>query len=141
MDSLKLSWKEGFLLALAWELRSKDGASYPMNSLEKWSSWYLAPVYKTLDWSFRNLRKPMTIVLLTLAASLIIGLAFYNIFAFILLEKLCFTTWIRFLFFIYVETIILAMGCKAFGRFHNTLLVSQWKYGKLTPRFPGNQEI
>ncbi len=139
MDSPKLrwTWKEGFRFALAWELRFKRGQnpSYPMNSIEKWSCWYLKPLYQALDWASKRLRRPMMIVLLTFFTALIVSIAFYNIPAFIFLGKIFPAKLIRLFFFIYIETVILGMGCRALGRFQNTALMSLWEKNELEPFF------
>lgn len=136
------SWKEGVRFALCWKfVRDSDLASLPLqNSFEALGSWIVQPLYKTLDYVSHQLRRPLTVVLFTLFTSLVLGIAFYNIPAFKLLGKIVPVQAIRFSLFVYIELIFFGLGCKAFGRFHNQLLVQLWKKGKLTPLFPGEKE-
>lgn len=134
------SWKEGFRFALCWELRAKEDLPSPLpsNKMEQLGSWIIEPLYKVLDLISRYLRKPLTIVVLTLLVSLVVGVVFYNIPAFIFLGKIVLAKAFRFALFVYTELLFLGMGCKAFGRFHNRSLVEFWKKGKLISVFPGD---
>lgn len=132
------SWKEGFRFALCWKLEAKEGFTPLNNKMEILGSWIIEPFYKMLDCASRHLKKPLTIVLLTLFSSLIIGIAFYNIPAFKFLGKVVPVKVFRFLIFIYIECIFFGMGCRAFGRFQNRSLVELWKKEKLAALFPGD---
>lgn len=143
MDSprLRWSWKEGFLFALAWTFRFKDeGLTHPMYKIEGWGTWYLHPLYKMLHWAFLHIRKPFVIILVTFIALIAVAIAFYDIPALIVLEKIFPPKLIRFIFFLYVETVLLSMGWVSFSRFQNLELMRLWKSGRLAPIFPGDRE-
>lgn len=133
------SWKEGFRFALCWKLEAKEGALPINNRPEVLGAWLIEPLYKILDQIARHLRKPLTVVLFALFASLILGVAFYNIPAFTVLGKIVPVKMIRFLLFIYIEATFFGLGCRAFGRFHNRSLVELWKRGELVLLFPGER--
>ncbi len=133
------SWKEGVRFALSWNFRTKEEFPNPLpiNKMERVGSWIINPLYKILDYVSRRLRRPFTVIFFTCFIGLILGVVFYNIPAFIFLGKIVPTKLLRFSLFIYIELVLLGMGCKAFGRFHNPSLVTSWKKGKLIPVFPG----
>jgi hypothetical protein len=135
------SWKEGLRFALCWEFLNKEGISHlpPSTKVEIFGSWIVSPLYKVLDRICHHLRKPLTIVLFTILTSLILGVIFYNIPAFIFLGRIVLAKALRFSLFIYIEIVLLGIGCKAFGRFQNHLLVELWKKGELTSIFPGGK--
>ena len=139
MESPSWSWKEGFRFALCWKLES-EGEDVPLNNrMEILGAWMVEPLYKMLDFGSRHLRKPLTVVLATLLTSVILGVAFYNVPAFTILGKIVPVRAIRFLLFLYIESVFFSLGCRAFGRFHNRSLVELWKRGKLVPLFPGEK--
>lgn len=134
------TWKEGFRFALAAEFRLKDEGSfgYKMSSIEKIGTLYLKPLYRSFHWISSHIRKPSIIIFATLLVAFLVALTFYNLPTFVLLGKLFPSKWVRFLFFLYIETTLLSLGCRAIGRFSNTLLVDLWKKGQLVPIFPGD---
>lgn len=133
------TWREGVRFALAKELLSSEGGSYEMNLVERLGSLWLRPLYKLVGYVSKHIRKPAAISLFTVVAALLVVVVFYNIPALVILGKLFPSKTVRFLFFFYIEANILAMGCCAFGRFHNHILVALWKEGKLVPVFPGDK--
>ncbi len=133
------SWREGFRFALAGELLSKEGLSYTMSPAEKLGSSFLKPLYKVIDFVSKHIRRPLAIILFTIAASLLAFVVFYNIPALVILGRIFPSKYIRFLFFLYTEANLLAMGACAFGRFNNSTLIALWKSGKLEPIFPGDK--
>ena len=134
------SWKEGLQFALATELLTEEGvaSSYKLNVAEKFGSLILKPLYRAIALVSKHIRKPLAICLCTTLAALIAALVFYNIPAFVILGKLFPSKAVRFLLFLYVELNFFAMGCCAYGRFNNKVLVELWKMGRLVAVFPGN---
>lgn len=134
------SWREGFRFALARELLSDDklAVTYEMNRAEKFGSRFLKPLNQLINFLSKNIRLPLAIVFFTLMAALFAVIVFYNIPAFEILGRLFPSNLVRGLLFFYVEMNIFAMGCRAFGRFNNSVLVEQWKSGHLVPVFPGD---
>ena len=134
------TWKEGFQLALAGQLRSKNNLdlSYRMSGTERVGSLLLKPLYKIIDWVSDYIQKPFIIVLITLIVALVAIFAFYNIPAFVFLGKIFPSKLIRSLLFFYIELHLFGMGCRAFGRFNNPALIDLWKNDQLTPIFPGD---
>src|SRR5262249_46838942 len=102
-------------------------------------SLYLTPLYKFIHWSSHYLRKPLAIILLTLLSSLCAIVVFYNIPAFIILGKIFPSKLLRALLFLYLETTLFSIGCRAFGRFNNKTLIALWKSNQLVPIFPGDK--
>lgn len=112
-----------------------------MNPSEKLGLQILKPLYRLIEFISKNIKIPLAICLCTLLAILIIGFVFYSIPVFVIFGKL-FPVWlVRFLFFIYVELNLFAMGCMAFGRFNNKALVDLWKNGRLIAVLPGDYEV
>lgn len=141
LPKVSWDWKEGFRFALCWEFRNKeDFLSFSRyNKAEIFGSWIIDPLYKILDHVCRHLQKPMTVVLVTLFLSLVLGVAFYNIPAFVFLGKILPAKIIRFSLFSYIELVFLGLGCRAWGRFQNRSLVQLWKKGQLISCFPGEK--
>ena len=137
------AWKEGIQFAFAVELLSEKGTTihYKMSFAEKFGSRLLRPLYRMTELVSKNIKRPLAICLFTIAAALIAALIFYNIPIFIILGKLFPTQLIRGLLFFYVELNILAMGCRAFGRFNNKALVDLWKKGQIVAVLPGDSKI
>jgi hypothetical protein len=136
---IRWSWKEGFRFALARALLSKEGLSYKMSPAEKIGSLFLKPLYRVIEFVSKHIRRPLAIILFTIAASLLAFVVFYNIPALVILGKIFPSKMARFVFFLYAEANLLAMGFCAFGRFNNSALVALWKNGKLEPVFPGDK--
>lgn len=137
------SWKEAVVFAVAGRLLSVTGAenAYEMSFGEKLGSRILKPLYRLIELVSKKIKLPLAISLFTILAAFILLFVFYNIPAFIFFGKV-FPTWlIRPALFFYVELNLLAMGCKAFGRFNNRILVEQWKRGQLIALMPGDYEI
>ncbi len=137
----RLKWKEGFQFALARGFRTKEGlpASYPMSIGEKFGSIFLTPLYKTFEQISKYIRKPIAISLFTLIAALLAVVVFYNFPAFVILGKLFPYQTVRFILFLYIESILLCIGCRALGRFNNSVLIELWREDKLIPILPGER--
>ncbi len=133
------SWREGFRFALARELLSKEGLSYKMSPAEQCGSLFLKPLYKTIAFTSKQIRRPLAIILFTAAVSLLTFVVFYNIPALVILGRIFPSKIVRFVFFLYAEANLLAMGTCAFGRFNNRALIALWKSGKLEALFPGDK--
>lgn len=138
-----MSWKQGFRLAFAKEFHHEDGStySYEKGKLEVLGSFILKPLQGFLDWVSTRIQKPFVIILMTFMALLIGVLAFYELTTIWFLARFISLAWIRFLFFVYFEMTIFAIGCRAFGRFSNANLLSEWSSGKLIPAFPGDKKF
>ena len=136
------SWKEGLIFAFARRLLPAREAdlSYVISSGERLGSQILKPLYHLIEFVSKNIRMPLAICLFTLLAALTVGFAFYNIPAFTIFGKLFPARFVRFVFFIYGELNLFAMGCVAFGRFNNKHLVNLWKNGQLIAVMPGDCE-
>ena len=134
------SWKKGFRFAFAGEFLFDEGmaSTYKMNLGEKFGMQFLRPLYKTIDLVSKNIKEPLAICLFTILSALIATLVFYNIPAFVILGKLFPSKFVRFLLFLYCELNLFAMGCCAFSRFNNEVLVNLWKAGRLVAVFPGD---
>lgn len=135
------TWLEGLRFALAEEFLLEKGLSYEMSLAEKWGSAFLRPLYRVIHYVSKHIRRPMAIVLFTMVAALSATIAFYNIPALVILGKIFPSQVFRFLFFLYVEVNLVAMGGCAFGRFNNNELVKLWKNGKLEAIFPGDKRL
>lgn len=129
------SWEEGLKFGLAREFLSNEEnlVAYQMSPAEKFGALVLKFPYRIIDLVSRHIRKPLAICLFTLLSVLLSTLVFYNILTFALLEKIFLSYVLRFLFFLYVELVIFALGCRAFGRFNNKVLIVLWKNGQLVP--------
>lgn len=137
------SWKEGFKFAFA-EVFLLDGgttSAYKMNLGEKFGTKLLTPLYRMIDLVSKNIREPLAICLFTILAALIAALVFYNIPAFVILGKIFPSKLVRFLLFFYCELNLFGMGCRAFSRFNNKVLVDFWKKGRLEAVFPGDWKV
>jgi uncharacterized membrane protein len=89
----------------------------------------------------KNIKLPLAICLFTILVAIILSIVFYSIPALVILGKI-FPIWlIRMVLFLYVELNLLAMGCRAFGRFNNRYLVKLWKNGQLIALMSGDYEI
>ncbi len=137
------SWKEAIAFAFAGKLLSVTGAenAYEMSFCERLGSQTLKPLYRIMELISKNIKLPLAICLFTILAAFILGFVFYSIPAFIFFGNV-FPIWlIRLAFFFYVELNLLAMGCRAFGRFNNKNLIDLWKNGQLIALMPGDYEI
>lgn len=137
------SWKEAIAFAFAGKFLSVTGVknAYEMSFGEKLGSQILKPLYRMMELISKNIKLPLAICLFTILAACILGFVFYSIPAFFFFGKV-FPTWlIRLSLFFYVELNLLAMGCRAFGRFNNRILVDLWKNGQLIALLPGDYEI
>ena len=136
------SWKEGVAFAFAGKLLSVEGADhiYTLSFGEKVGSQILRPLYRIIEVVSKNIKLPLAICLFTILAAIILGLVFYSP-VLVIFGKL-FPTWlVRLLLFLYVELNLLALGCRAFARFNNHVLVDLWKKGRLMAVLPGDYEI
>ncbi len=137
------SWKEGFFFVFAGKLISAEGIdkAYEISFGEKLGTQILKPLYRMIEFISKNIRLPLAISLFTMLTALILSLVFYNIPALVIFGKL-FPGWlVRFVLFFYVELNLFAIGCRAFGRFNNKLLVGLWKNGQLVAVMPGDCEL
>lgn len=137
------SWKDGFIFAFAGKLLSVKGTenAYEISFIEKLGSQILKPLYRIIELISKNIRLPLAICLFTIISALILGLVFYSIPVFVFFGKL-FPAWlVRFFLFFYFELNLFAIGCRAFGRFNNKVLVGLWKNGQLVAVMPGDYEI
>lgn len=139
---IRWSWKEGLVFAFAKKFLPVEGTeALKMNLSEKLGSQLLKPLYRMIEFISKNIRIPLAICLFTLLATLIIGFIFYNIPILFIIGELFPLGLVRFLFFIYVELNLFAMGCMAFGRFNNKALVEHWKRGQLNAVLLGDHEV
>jgi|GEM_PF-3594742 hypothetical protein len=137
------SWKEGLIFVFARKLLPAEeiDLSYGMSFGERLGSQILKPIYYIIEFVSKNIRMPLAICLFTLLAALIIGFTFYNIPAFVIFAKLFPIELVRFVFFIYGELNLFAIGCTAFGRFNNKQLIDLWKNGRLIAVMPGDYKV
>src|SRR5580700_11479467 len=110
---IKWTWKEGFRFAFASEFRLKDGSVffYKMSSAEKLGSFFLKPLYKMLAQISKYIRNPLVICIFTIFAAFLSLLIFYNFPALLILGKLFPYQAVRYLLFLYIESIFLCIGC------------------------------
>jgi hypothetical protein len=136
------TWKEGFRFALAEKFLTQDDFffTYTKNRAERFGTFCVKPLYRTVDYVSKHIQKPMAIFFFTTAAALCAILVFYNIPALTLLGRLFPSKFVRLLLFIYVEINLFSLGCLAVGRFNNKALVELWKEGKVIPIFPGDKQ-
>lgn len=128
IDYFRFSCAKGF-----YNLTDEKEVAYPKNILEKVGNKILAPIVVPMDRLLKNIRNPLVIVALTIAAIAIATIAFYpEVVAAAIGTALPFLLkiepWmLKFAVFSAIELNILALGLRTLGRLCNKDLMQAWK--------------
>ena len=116
---------------------------YKQNKVERVGHGLRSIVGKVLDVTLREIKKPVTVVALTLLAALGVTLVFYPSTVFTVLPFLTLIKpWmVKAGIFAIVQTTILGIGIRACGRLSNDFLREKWNDGKLTPLYIGSKKV
>lgn len=132
--------------ALAKEYRLVEAQNthvYAQSRLEQIGACLIKPLEKVVDWAFKDLTNPATVIALTTAASVAVAAAYYPEELLSVFPAMRHITPenIRLLGFCCTEVSILGAGLRALGRFSNKELYASWLDGRVKVIHVGDQLV
>lgn len=131
-DYYRFSGAKGF-----YEIKNQKEIAYPKHFLEKVGDRILSPTVVPIDRILQNIKNPLMIVALTVAAIAITTIAFYpeviasaigTLFPFLLKVQ---PRMLKFAVFSVIEINILGLGLRTLGRLCNDDLMQAWTSKKI----------